>query len=402
MITLYRKNNQGKPCFWNIEQINTNSYFVEFGLVNGEKSIKELINCSRLASEEIKSKINDKRKQGYKYVEELRDNNELPVKEALYNYLLTYLPDDRTSADGNLLPMLAKVFDTDNTFNKCSDYYGQYKINGLRCCITASKNDGDMFKPYKLKFRSREGTYWTSLGILEEKLLSILSDDFIGMMIEQGFGLDGEVYIPGKSVNEINSAVKNVNNPDNKNVQFWLYDIAVNNISQTKRVNFILDNFYRYVKEFNDRNEHLNNKETLVVLPSYHIQGTSDAVYNRDKFIDLGFEGLILRNPDEEYQFGKRNKAMWKFKKSTDGKFKIIDIKPEGLKRSNIPLFTCKNDINDCTFECHMGGTFDAQEFVLKNKEKFIGQYMYVEFGERSGVNRLPFHIKATYIIPEM
>ena len=106
-----------------------------------------------------------------------------------------------------------------------------------------------------------------------------------------------------------------------------------------------------------------------------------------------------MRNPDAEYQYGKRNTAMIKYKKTTDGKFLILDIYPEGIKRSNIPLFKCKNDINDEVFECHVGGTHVHQEFVLKHKEKFIGKYMYVEYGERSGVNQVPFHIKKTYII---
>ena len=119
----------------------------------------------------------------------------------------------------------------------------------------------------------------------------------------------------------------------------------------------------------------------------------------RNSFIDKGFEGLILRNPNEEYQFGKRNSSMIKYKKSTDGKFMIIDIKPEGIKRPDIPLFICKNDINDAEFECHVGGTFEYQKQCLKHKDKYIGRYMYVEYGERSGINELPFHIKTTSII---
>ena len=90
---------------------------------------------------------------------------------------------------------------------------------------------------------------------------------------------------------------------------------------------------------------------------------------------------------------------MIKFKKSTDGKFQIVDIKPEGVKRPDIPLIICKNDINDAEFECRVGGTFDYQRSVLKEKDKYIGKYMNIEYGERSGVNKVPFHIKRTEII---
>ena len=114
----------------------------------------------------------------------------------------------------------------------------------------------------------------------------------------------------------------------------------------------------------------------------------------------MGFEGLIMRNPSAEYQYGKRNLSMIKYKKSTDGKFTIVDIYPEGVKR-NIPLFLCKNDVNDATFECHIGGSQEYQESFLHEAKKTvtIGKQMYVEYGERSGVNKVPFHIKTTYII---
>lgn len=58
--------------------------------------------------------------------------------------------------------MLAKVYN-DNVFNKISNRLGQFKINGLRCLISAKRNEGDIFTPYKLLFQSREGTYWKSL-----------------------------------------------------------------------------------------------------------------------------------------------------------------------------------------------------------------------------------------------
>ena len=118
----------------------------------------------------------------------------------------------------------------------------------------------------------------------------------------------------------------------------------------------------------------------------------------KDNFIDSGFEGLILRNPSAEYQFGKRNQAMFKFKKVDDGKFIIVDIKSEH-KRSDLPLFVCRNDINDELFECSINKPQDEQRGYLANKEKYIGKYMFVEYRERSGVNQLPFHARGIYVI---
>ena len=63
--------------------------------------------------------------------------------------------------------------------------------------------------------------------------------------------------------------------------------------------------------------------------------------------------------------------TMIKFKDVMEGSFKIIDIYPEGISR-NIPLFLCKNDINDETFEVHINGTLKEQERYLFFRDKFI------------------------------
>lgn len=399
-LALYRRNNFGQPCVWYAFPFDDYSFEVYHGIL-GKKLITERIRTHRKVTDEIDSRFKAKRKVGYKYLSELKDNVTLPVEGELLNYLNSYLPDYRTTTDGSLLPMLAKTFDNANNklFNKIPTFIGQYKINGLRCFISAEANFGDLFKPIRLKFQSREGTYWNSLESLEDYLLSVIDKDFLMSMVEEHYILDGEVYLPGCTVNEINHFVKDSNCPENKLIQYWCYDIAIEDVMQYKRIEILHNKFNKHLKVFQNKYQHYDNNEKLVVLPTIDINTEEKATITRNSMIDFGFEGLILRNPEAEYQFGKRNLSMIKYKKSTDGKFTIVDIYPEGIKRSNIPLFKCKNDINDSYFECHVGGTHSYQESILKNKEKYIGKQMYVEYGERSGVEQLPFHIKTTYII---
>lgn len=396
MSKIYRRNSHSKPCFWEATpsgSVVENKYLVYYGIVGKEICVKE-IHCSRNVKDEVKSKYNEKRKQGYKYIEEIKDDGIPPVGEAaLYEYLNTYLPYNRTNADGLLLPMLAKVYDNTNNkmFKNHSCYFGQPKINGLRCFISAKQNYGDLFKPISLIFQSREGTIWTSLNNLEEYLLHIIPDSFIHKMIEEDLSLDGELYLPGYNINEINHFVKDPNCLENKLLQYWCYDIAIDDIPQYERLDII--NLYFGKTEFKNKNEHLNNKNRLIILDNYSICNNDNAIFLRNKFINEGFEGLILRNPDTEYQFGKRNSAMYKYKNTTDGIFKIIDIYKEGIKR-DIPLFLCKNDINDNLFEVHINGTMEYQKNILENKENYINKYLYISFGERSGVDKVPFHVK--------
>lgn len=396
---LYRRNNFGQPCVWCAEVLGMRSYMVYHGIL-GKTITKQLIDTHRDSSDEVKSKIRDKRKTGYKYLNEIKDDNVLPPVEELINYLNAYLPTIRTTADGTFLPMLAKSYDN-NVFNKVSTYIGQWKINGLRCFISAASNSGNIFKPIKLIFQSREGIYWNTLYRLEDYLLEVIPYKFLNRMIDEHIILDGEIYLPGYSVNQIDHFVKNLYSPENALLQFWCYDLAIEDTIQLERNKIRTNEFSNFILTIDNRSDHLCNKNRLVILPTYGVQSASQACDRRDSFIEMGFEGLILRNPGAEYQFGKRNSTMIKYKRHTDGKFKILDIYPEGIKRPNIPLFKCKNDINNEVFECHVGGPMDTQRAILLNKDKYIGKYMFVEFGERSGVAQLPFHVKATYIINE-
>lgn len=396
---LYRRNNLGRPCFWEARVSGSstqNIIIVSHGIVGKTIQVEE-IHVARNPKDEVESRYKQKRKQGYKFLDEIKDDNwSTPVKEdALLTYLETYLPYDRTTADGTLLPMLAKTFNNTNNkiFNKTPIRIGQYKINGLRCVISAKRNNTDMFKPITLRFQSREGTYWNTLSNLEDYLLTVIPNKFLNKMIDEDWELDGELYLPGYKVNEINHFVKDPKCKENKFIQYWCYDAMIDDTPQYRRLDILGQVFENKTYEFTSLNNHLNNKERFIYINNYTIENEDDAVKYRNLFIDLGFEGLILRDPDKEYQIGKRNSSMIKFKDVMEGSFKIIDIYPEGISR-NIPLFLCKNDINNETFEVHINGTLKDQEKYLYSKDKFIGKTLYITFGERSGVSRVPFHVK--------
>lgn len=396
---LYRKDNNGNITVWQAKVNDACTIKVVHGRIDG-KQVYEFIKTHRNPADEVQSRISEKRKAGYKFLSELKDNGELPTFSGLVDYLKTYLPSVRTTSDGSTLAMLAKSFDkANNKFKKVDGYFGQYKINGLRCFVRAEEKQG-LFTDYHLTFQSREGTYWNSLEVLEQKLIDLLPIALLKMMCHEGYVLDGELYIPGYTVNDINSAVKNQNNPLNKQVQYWCYDLAIEDTAQYKRFEILDEQLSVFKHDYFEKRQHLNNLDALIYLPHFTVTNDEDAMMFRDKFIDLGFEGLIMRNPTEEYQFGKRNMAMLKYKKSTDGKFLIVDIYPEGEKR-DLPLFRLKNDINNATFEVHINGDFDYQKRFLYDdvKELTIGQYMYVEYGERSGINQVPFHCKTVRLL---
>ena len=410
MITLYKRNAQGKPLIWHAVS-DTVEIIIEYGLVGGKLHM-ERIPITLKNANELQSRVNAKRKEGYKELSELKDSlsdDAIKIAENAYTqlndpkpliYVLnTYLPKYSTTSEGFVLPMLAKVLEDNKPFEKYGTMLGQWKIDGLRCIIGATDKSNDLFNPITLTYHSRTGEDWTNkMCWMDEILLPKISKELLDMMVEEGACLDGELYLPGYSVNDINSFVKNTQLAQHYKLQYWCYDICCENMSAEKRDIYRIEHINTAVYNFDCRETHLNNTNQLVVLPTCFIKDLEQATILRNVFIDKGFEGLILRNPSAEYQFGKRNQAMFKFKKVDDGKFIIVDITSEH-KRSDLPLFVCRNDINDELFECSINKPQDVQREILANKEKYIGKYMLVEFRNRSGIKQCPFHARGTNIL---
>lgn len=399
MNRLYRRNNNGMPTVWWASfNSDTNSIAVFYGLVRGNIRKEVYTVTQKDGNKELESRYNEKIKQGYQYLNEICDMQDRPPVEdenslELFNFLNTYLPKDLSNGNSNLLlPMLAKTYNG-NVWKKVSCMYGQYKINGLRCIITAYTQN-DMFKPIRLRFQSREGIIWNTLENLSDYLLSIIPANIIRDMIDGYVALDGEIYLPGYTINQINHFVKDANCVENKLLQFWCYDIMMEG-NQAHR------NMYRYhIKKptsFNSIKEHYNNKERLIILHNKYITNDNEAIDARNHFINLGFEGLILRNAKTNYQYGRRRaNYMEKFKDAAEGDFIILDIYKE--KKRDLPILLCKNDINNEKFETRLSTSHIVQQEVLFDSQSYIGRTVHIEYGERSGVARVPIHIKTVVI----
>lgn len=393
--TLYKRDARGNILRWQISQLEDGTISVAHGIYN-HKPHTETIKPTLKKTNEVQSRINAKRKEGYKALTELWDNAPVNINDDqyVYEYLKTYLPKYNTTSEGFVLPMLAKTLDDNKPFEKYGSMLGQYKINGLRCIIGAEKIVGDLFNDFRLTYTSREGTRW-NLSWMDEIIIPKLNEPLIEMMVEEGVSLDGELYLPGYSVNDINSFVKNNTLPQHYQLQYWCYDIAMEALSTIARKNLLYENVKSDYVGFTSKIDHLNNKEQFLIIPSFAIHDISLAINARDKFIDFGFEGLIVRNTNAEYAFGKRNSSMFKYKKKFDGKFKVVDIQED---KRGLPIFTLKNDINDETFECTINLSQEQQRVYLVQKDKFIGKLGLVEYRERSGVKEVPFHAKLIMI----
>lgn len=390
---LYKRDAKGNILQWSIGSFDYDSFIVKHGTL-GHRLYQEVIKTTKKKVNEIESRIKAKRKEGYKALEDLYDNS--PVEgmmsgAQLATYLDTYLPKYNTTDSGFVLPMLAKTLEDNKPFEKFGTMTGQWKINGLRCIIGAVKTEGDLFSPFKLTYTSREGTSW-NLPWLDDVIVPKIDQTLLDMLCDGVASLDGELYLPGYSVNDINSFVKNPSLPQHYKLQYWCYDICVDGFSADKRAEMLYGGSNgKLIADIFNIEDHYENEEQFVLLPEFKVNDITEATSLRDKFISIGFEGLILRNPKAEYAFGKRNSSMFKYKKKLDGMFEIVDIQED---KRNLPIFTLKNDINDATFECTLNAPHDVQRNYVAIKNTIIGKKGLVEYRERSGVKQVPFHAK--------
>ena len=91
-----------------------------------------------------------------------------------------------------------------------------WTINGLRCIIRAVPANDIYLVLINLLFQSREGTFWHTLDTLASFMFQYLPTDLINHMVNDGWALDGEIYYPGATINDIDHFVKDGNCVQNK------------------------------------------------------------------------------------------------------------------------------------------------------------------------------------------
>jgi len=313
---------------------------------------------------------------------------------SLHNFLIKNLPIHRYDELDNLKPMLAKTFKHGRvTYPRI----GQPKINGIRGLLRWTK------------VTTGEGVFQTTIE--GPAMYSREGNRFVVPKIEQYFSrdmffqggqelvYDGELYIHGVSLNVIKSCIPTalsdgrVSNTsgDPDRLQFWVFDLAIlkpqrerlDMLKQKLKCNRLIDITELHIKSM------INYK--VLRIPYYNVTDDMDAKMLAARCIDHGFEGAILRDPDELYKFGYRGATMYKLKRVKHTECIIVDIIPKP-RESDTGLFVLRNDINEEIFECNPMGTFLERKDYLDNKDRYIGKLATVKYYERSGVKECPFH----------
>lgn len=310
---------------------------------------------------EYNSIINSYKDRGYKTFTSIGVDTTLNT-DALIARLNSKLPKNNTDASGNIKPMLAKPYD--KVKSKNFPYIAQKKLNGVRCLIFRDCMD--------IVAISRKGKDYNAATTHIRKELEPMFNKYPDMV------LDGELFIPGESLQYISGLVRKMDNiKEHDNLELHVYDLAIPTKTQEERTYFLENIIFNEFK-FN----------SVKLVNSVKVNTDKEVKLAHDMVVGAGFEGLILREPSSEYGFDKRDNRMMKVKMFQEEEFKIIGIE-EGERGSEDMVFICYSYEGD--FKVKPMGTREQKQKYCEDYLDLIGMDLTVRYFEKSD-SGIPIH----------
>ena len=237
--------------------------------------------------------------------------------------------------------------------------YASKKLNGIRCFIFIK--DGSV-----TLFESRTGKPF--------KFFKHISDDIQNNYKFKNEILDGELFHPDIPFEIICSLVNSddyveVTDPDTgkvwstNDIRFYCYDKVNEDLEeQTFYERFILSNW------------HSAKSTAIHIVESIPVYSETEMIDLAKKWIDEGFEGLMLRAGNGLYEFGKRSINLLKYKVMEQEEFKIILLYLAENDDNKI-MATLSNHHNKeepyNKFDCALKGNKDLNLEYYKNKSEY-------------------------------
>jgi len=197
--------------------------------------------------------------------------------------------------------------------------------------------------------------------------------------------LDGELYLHGKSLQELSKLIKK-HQPETLDLQYHVYDHIVDSPFSSR----ILD----LVRSFPTHCKTLKPVPTIVVESEDEMM--TEHTINRHR----GYEGTMLRFGDEPYKHGKRSRTLLKVKEFQDDEFEIVGVqegKPYVTEHGTyrVPVYECDAG-NGKLFTVTAPGNMQEkhQQWEMGNAQ--IGERLTVKFHylSKDGIPQLPVALR--------
>jgi DNA ligase 1 len=351
--------------------------WTETGQVNGKitrsiptypleknKEKKNYRNCFQQAISVAESKHKKKREEGF-----LEENSFVSVSDT---DKVGGRPKD-AEALLPVFPMLAKPFSGTVKF----PVLVQPKLDGLRC-VAFLDHSGRVVLQSRTKKIFPNNTANDRIRKELEKVFKIVGDKFY---------LDGELYNHTTKLQTLNHYARGSDTGDNSILQYHIYD-AMSIVETT---------FFDRVKIL----EKIPSGDIIQVVETKQIESreTFDQAYR--EWIDYGFEGMMIRDPNGVYQFGKRSGYLMKRKEVFTDEFPIVDYTSgTNGKDLNALIWVCSTTTG-IHFKVTPNLTYEERYQLFQECQNNFTHYknrlLTVEYRGLS-IDRVPQHAKAVCI----
>jgi DNA ligase-1 len=138
----------------------------------------------------------------------------------------------------------------------------------------------------------------------------------------------------------------------------------------------------------------LLNIRAVQTLEVYDLE-TANIVYKR--FLELGYEGAILRNKQGLYSTNRRSNDLQKLKPTLDGEFKIVGgYRVDTGREEGTCVFTCITEEGK-EFDVRPKGTVSRRQDYWKKLDSLKGKMLTCQFQEWTAEKK-PFHARGVAI----
>lgn len=237
---------------------------------------------------------------------------------------------------------------------RCSFYYKDGEIH------SASRGGGD-YDPATSHFRKNK------------ELIKFFENhpDYI---------LDGELYKHGKSLQQISGAARLEKNAyDCDWLEYYIYDVMIPNMKFSDRLEILKQIKQELNLAFDPNREWHEGELQMQMVPQEKVSGYDNIMKLHNLYVSEGWEGVVCRNPDKDYGFGKRTNDMLKFKMYKDDEF-IITGYELGLRGTEDMVFICKTE-DGIEFKAKPWGDRALKEEYIENfKTKCFGKMATVKY----------------------
>lgn len=279
----------------------------------------------------------------------------------------------KTNQYGVIKPQLAKQADkvtNPKIFDK--EWLISKKLDGVKALF--------YYKDGEIHTSSRGGEdydYSTTHLRTDERLLRFFKEnpDVI---------LDGELFKRGKTLQQISGAARLEKNAvDCDWLEYWIYDCYITSRPEVKAVDrftFLLDTLCtEYNIPLYNSTEDDEVEDSIRLLDHITAKGWDNMMKLHDQYVNEGFEGACITDPEKPYKPGSRGNQLIKIKKYKSEDFKVIGYKL-GLRGSEDMTFTCELE-DGRTFEAMpCGDRATKAEYVENFEKKYLGHKVECTF----------------------